>query len=131
MRDEQSVSVTLSIPILDWGQGRGRVRVARNNLDLTNMQLEQQQLSFDRQVTRAVNQFNLQQRRVDIAHRTMATAQHRYEAIKSKDSSYRGYVSALSTWWQLYYTIRSMTGYDFQNDSLLEYQVENLLHKTN
>ena len=75
----------------------------------------------------------------------MATAQHRYEvarqlymtgrstvldlneAIKSKDSAYRGYVSALSTWWQLYYTIRSMTGYDFQNDSLLEYQVENLL----
>ena len=149
LNDEQSVSVTLSIPILDWGQGRGRVRVARNNLDLTNMQLEQQQLSFDRQVTRAVNQFNLQQRRVDIAHRTMATAQHRYEvarqlymtgrstvldlneAIKSKDSSYRGYVSALSTWWQLYYTIRSMTGYDFQNDSLLEYQVENLLRKTN
>ena len=143
LNDEQSVSVTLSIPILDWGRGRGRVRVAKNNLDLTNMRLEQQQLSFDRQVTRAVNQFNLQQRRVDIAYRTMQTAQHRYEvarqlymtgrstvldlnsAITSKDNAYRGYVSALSTWWQLYYTIRSMTGYDFQNETLLEYQVEN------
>ena len=145
LNDEQSVSLTLSIPILDWGRGRGRVKVAQNNLELTNMHLEQQQLSFDRQVTRAVNQFNLQQRRVDIAYRTMQTAQHRYEvarqlymtgrstvldlnsAITSKDSAYRGYVSALSTWWQLYYTIRSMTGYDFQNDSLLEYQVEKLL----
>ena len=144
LNDEQSISLTLSIPILDWGQGRGRVRVAKNNLELTNMRLEQQQLSFDRQITRAVNQFNLQERRVEIAHRTMLTAQHRYEvarqlymtgrstvldlnsAITSKDSAYRGYVSALSTWWQLYYTIRSMTGYDFQNDSLLEYQVENL-----
>ena len=143
LNDEQSVSLTLSIPILDWGRGRGRVKVAKNNLELTNMRLEQQQLSFDRQVTRAVNQFNLQQRRVEIAYRTMQTAQHRYEvarqlymtgrstildfnsAITSKDSAYRGYVSALSTWWQLYYTIRSMTGYDFQNDSLLEYQVEN------
>ena len=142
LNDEQSISLTVSIPILDWGQGKGRVRVARNNLDLTNMRLEQQQLSFDRQVTRAVSQFNLQERRVEIAHRTMLTAQHRYEvarqlymtgrstvldlnsAITSKDSAYRGYVSALSTWWQLYYTIRSMTGYDFQNDSLLEYQVE-------
>ena len=83
------------------------------------MRLEQQQLSFDRQITRAVNQFNLQERRVEIAHRTMLTAQHRYEvarqlymtgrstvldlnsAITSKDSAYRGYVSALSTWWQL------------------------------
>lgn len=142
LNDEQSISLTVSIPILDWGQGKGRIRVARNNLDLTNMRLEQQQLSFDRQVTRAVSQFNLQERRVEIAHRTMLTAQHRYEvarqlymtgrstvldlnsAITSKDSAYRGYVSALSTWWQLYYTIRSMTGYDFQNDSLLEYQVE-------
>jgi outer membrane protein TolC len=142
LNDEQSISLTLSIPILDWGQGRGRVRVAKNNLELTNMRLEQQQLSFDRQISRAVSQFNLQQRRVDIAHRTMLTAQHRYEvarqlymtgrstildlnsAITSKDSAYRGYVSALSTWWQLYYTIRSMTGYDFQNNSLLEYQVE-------
>ncbi|MBO7436264.1 MAG: TolC family protein [Bacteroidaceae bacterium] len=142
LNDEQSISLTVSIPILDWGQGKGRVRVARNNLDLTNMRLEQQQLSFDRQVTRAVSQFNLQERRVEIAHRTMLTAQHRYEvarqlymtgrstvldlnsAITSKDSAYRGYVSALSTWWQLYYTIRSMTGYDFQNDSLLEYQIE-------
>ena len=146
LNDEQSISLTLSIPILDWGQGRGRVRVAKNNMELTNMRLEQQQLSFDRQITRAVSQFNLQQRRVDIAHRTMLTAQHRYEvarqlymtgrstildlnsAITSKDSAYRGYVSALSTWWQLYYTIRSMTGYDFQENSLLEYQVENLIH---
>jgi len=146
LNDEQSISLTLSIPILDWGQSRGRVRVAKNNLELTNMRLEQQQLSFDRQITRAVSQFNLQQRRVDIAHRTMLTAQHRYEvarqlymtgrstildlnsAITSKDSAYRGYVSALSTWWQLYYTIRSMTGYDFQENSLLEYQVENLIH---
>ena len=149
LNDEQSISLTLSIPILDWGQGRGRVRVAKNNLELTNMRLEQQQLSFDRQITRAVNQFNLQERRVEIAHRTMLTAQHRYEvarqlymtgrstildlnsAITSKDSAYRGYVSALSTWWQLYYTIRSMTGYDFQDNLLLEYQVENLIHGTN
>lgn len=142
LNDEQSISISLSVPILDWGQNRGRVRVAKNNLDLTNMHIEQRKLSFDRTVTRAVNQFNIQQHRVEIAHRTMLTAQHRYDvarqlymtgrstildlnnAITSKDSAYRGYVSALSNWWQLYYTIRSMTRYDFQNNSLLEYQVE-------
>ena len=143
LNDEQSINLTLSIPILDWGRSKGRIKVAKNDLELTKMHLEQQQLSFDRHVTRAVNQFNLQQRRVDIAFRTMQTAQHRYEvarqlymtgrstvldlnsAITSKDNAYRGYVSALSTWWQLFYTIRSMTGYDFQNNSLLEYQIEN------
>ena len=106
------------------------------------MRIEQNQVNFEKTVTRAVNQFNMQERQVDIAHRAMQTAQHRYEvarhlyvngnssildlnsAITAKDSAYRGYVSALSRYWQLYYTIRSMTGYDFMNDELIEQQVE-------
>ena len=142
LNDEQSVSVSISIPILDWGRARGRVKIAQNNLELTNMHIEQNQVNFEKTVTRAVNQFNMQERQVDIAHRTMQTAQHRYEvarhlyvngnstildlnsAITAKDSAYRGYVSALSRYWQLYYTIRSMTGYDFMNNELIEQQVE-------
>lgn len=142
LNDEQSVRVSVSIPILDWGRARGRVKIAQNNLELTNMRIEQNQVNFEKTVTRAVNQFNMQERQVDIAHRAMQTAQHRYEvarhlyvngnssildlnsAITAKDSAYRGYVSALSRYWQLYYTIRSMTGYDFMNDELIEQQVE-------
>ncbi|MBP5647304.1 MAG: TolC family protein, partial [Bacteroidaceae bacterium] len=45
-------------------------------------------------------------------------------AITAKDSAYRGYVSALSRYWQLYYTIRSLTAYDFDNNELIEQQVE-------
>lgn len=142
LNDEQSVSVSISIPILDWGRARGRVKIAQNNLELTQMRIEQNEVSFEKMVTRTVSQFNMQERQVDIAHRTMQTAQHRYEvarhlyvngnstildlnsAITSKDSAYRGYVSALSRYWQLYYTIRSMTGYDFMNNELIEQQVE-------
>ena len=142
LNDEQSVSISISIPILDWGRARGRVKIAQNNLELTRLRIEQNQVNFEKTVTRAVNQFNLQERQVEIAKRTMQTAQHRYEvarhlyvngsstildlnsAITAKDSAYRGYVSALSRYWQLYYTIRSMTGYDFLNNELIERQVE-------
>lgn len=142
LNDEQSIRVSVSIPILDWGRSRGRVKVAQNNLELTNMRIEQNQVAFEKTVTRTVNQFNIQERQVDIAHRAMQTAQHRYEvarhlyvngnssildlntAITAKDSAYRGYVSAMSRYWQLYYTIRSLTGYDFLNDELIEQQVE-------
>ncbi len=143
LNDEQAVNVSLSIPILDWGRGRGRVKIARNNLELTRLRNEQSRVAFEKTIMRAVNQFNSQERQVDIARRTMQTAQHRYdvarhmymtgnstmldlnEAIAAKDGAYRGYISALSTYWQLYYTIRSITGYDFENDSLIEYQIEN------
>lgn len=143
MNDEQTISVSLSIPILDWGRGRGRVRIAENNLELTRLRNEQSRVSFEKTVMRAVSQFNSQERQVDIARRTMQTAQHRYEvarhmymtgnstmlelneAIKAKDSAYRGYISALSRYWQLYYTIRGMTGYDFERDSTIEHEIEN------
>lgn len=142
LNDEQSVSVSISIPILDWGRARGRVKIAQNNLELTRMHIEQNEVSFEKMVTRTVSQFNLQERQVDIARRTMQTAQHRYEvarhlyvsgsstildlnsAITAKDSAYRGYVSALSRYWQLYYTIRSLTAFDFNNNELIEQQVE-------
>ena len=142
LNDEQSVSVSISIPILDWGRARGRVKIAQNNLELTRMHIEQNEVSFEKMVIRTVSQFNMQERQVDIARRTMQTAQHRYEvarhlyvsgnstildlnsAITAKDSAYRGYVSALSRYWQLYYTIRSLTAFDFNNNELIEQQVE-------
>ena len=142
LNDEQSVSVSISIPILDWGRARGRVKIAQNNLELTRLHIEQNEVSFEKMVIRTVSQFNMQERQVDIARRTMQTAQHRYEvarhlyvsgnstildlnsAITAKDSAYRGYVSALSRYWQLYYTIRSLTAFDFNNNELIEQQVE-------
>lgn len=142
LNDEQSVSVSLSIPILDWGRSRGRVKIAQNNLEMTKMYNQQSRVSFEKTISRAVSQFNSQERQVDIARRTMQTAQHRYdvarhmymngnstmlelnEAITAKDGAYRGYISALSRYWQLYYTIRSITGYDFEHDSQIEYQIE-------
>jgi outer membrane protein TolC len=106
------------------------------------MHIEQNEVSFEKMVIRTVSKFNMQERQVDIARRTMQTAQHRYEvarnlyvsgnstildlnsAITAKDSAYRGYVSALSRYWQLYYTIRSLTAFDFNNNELIEQQVE-------
>ncbi len=142
LNDEQSVSVSLSIPILDWGRSRGRVKIAQNNLDMTKMRNNQSRVSFEKTIQRAVREFNSQERQVDIARRTMQTARHRYdvahhmyvngnstmlelnEAITAKDGAYRAYISALSRYWQLYYTIRSITGYDFEHDSQIEYQIE-------
>ena len=142
--DEQYVSVSLSLPILDWGRGRGQVRVARSNLELVNTQMDQRMIAFEQNVQLVVKQFNLQARRVDIAHRTMETAAHRYDvarqlyvmgkstildlnsAISEKDSAYRSYVSSLATYWRLYYTLRSLTRYDFEHDMPLEYSYSDI-----
>ena len=129
--DMQYASVTISVPILDWGRGKGRRRVAQSNVDLADIRAEQGMKSFVQNVTQMVQQFNLQSRRVTVARQTDQTAMKRYEvarrlyilgkntildlnsAIAEKDSSRRNYIQSLSAYWSLYYGLRSLTGYDF------------------
>ena len=130
--DQQLVSVGIRIPLVDWGVGKGRVEVARSNLEKTKIEIGQARTDFEANVIKLVKQFNLQASRVAIAKKTSERAAHRNEvayrlyllgrsslldlnaAIAEKDSSQRAYINALHNYWNLYYILRSITGYDFQ-----------------
>ncbi|MBP3373698.1 MAG: TolC family protein [Bacteroidaceae bacterium] len=125
-------SVSLSLPILDWGRGRGMVRVAKSDLELTQIRSEQGMDDFRQNVQKLVSQFNMQGKKVRIARLTEKRAEHRYnvamrlyimgqtsllelnDAIAERNASRRSHISSMSTFWNLYYTLRSITGYDFQ-----------------
>ncbi len=139
--DMQYASISISIPILDWGRGKGRRRVAQSNVDLADIHAEQGMKSFEQNVTKMVQQFNLQSRRVSVASQADKTAERRYEvarrlyvmgkstildlnsAISEKDSARRNYIQSLSTYWRLYYGLRSMTGYDFAMNIPITWQL--------
>lgn len=130
--DMQYASVTLSVPILDWGRSKGRRHVAQSQVDLADVNAEQGMKSFEQNVTKMVQQFNLQARRVAVARQADKTAERRYDvarklyvlgkntildlnsAIAEKDAARRSYIASLSTYWSLYYGLRSITGYDFE-----------------
>ena len=125
-------SLTVSFPILDWGRGRGMVRVAKSDLELTQIRSEQGMDDFRQNVQKLVSQFNMQGKKVRIARLTEKRAEHRYnvamrlyimgqtsllelnDAIAERNASRRSHISSMSTFWNLYYTLRSITGYDFQ-----------------
>ncbi len=143
--DQQYVSLSVSLPILDWGRGKGQVRVVKSNRDLVQTQVEQDKTDFDLNIRKLVKQFNLQAQRVHIAARTDTTAQRRADvarrlyllgqstildlnaSITEKDSARRNYVTALYDYWSLYYTLRSLTLYDFRQDQPLEEDLERLI----
>ncbi len=143
--DQQAVSIGVSLPILDWGQGRGRVRVAKSQRDLIETQVEQSLTDFDQNVRRLVSQFNIQAMRVQVAARTDSTALRRSDvarrlyllgrstvldlnsSIEAKDAARRNYLSALHTYWSLYYTLRSITLYDFERKRELEINEKQLI----
>ncbi len=125
--EQEYVSLTLSLPLLDWGRGKGQVRVAKSRLELTQTQSEQALQDFRLNVLKMVRQYNLQAQRVRIAFRTRETALRRYEvarwlylqgrttllefntSINEKDNAQRAFINALQTYWSLYYGLRSLT----------------------
>lgn len=133
-KDNEYVRVSISLPILDWGRGKGKVKVAKSELALTNIQTEQGMNSFQKNVQKLVHQFNMQARKVRIASLTDKRAEQRHNvarklyimgrntlldlnaAISEKNSARRNSIFTMQTYWTLYYTLRSMTAYDFEKN---------------
>ena len=125
--NQQYVSMTVSLPLLDWGRGKGQVRVAKSRLELTQTQSEQAMQNFRQNVQKMVRQYNLQAYRVKIAYRTRETALRRYDVARwlylqgrtsllelntstnEKDQAQRAFITALQTYWSLHYGLRSLT----------------------
>ena len=136
--DQQYISIGLSLPILDWGRGKGRVELARSQRDLVKTQVAQAETDFAQNIRRIVAQFNLAARRVGISRRTAETAERHYEvarrlyvlgkntvlelntALSEKDSARQAAMSALENYWSLYFTLRSLTLYDFEKNREIE-----------
>ncbi len=125
---QEYASLTLSLPILDWGRGKGQVKVAKSQRDLIYTEADQGMADFLQNIRKIVMQFNMQPRKVDVAARTNQLASHRYDiarrlyiagrntildlntALSEKDSATRAYISSIKTYWTLFYTLRSLIG---------------------
>jgi outer membrane protein TolC len=141
----QGVRVGFTMPILDWGLGRGKYKMARSSLELTQVQEKQAMVDFDQNLTLDVEQFNLQSEQVAIAAKSDTVAMKMYEVTKQrfligkiavlelnnadtkKDQNRRAYVQALQNYWSYFYNLRSLSLYDFLNRKPLETDYEMLL----
>lgn len=144
-QNQQYIELGIRIPILDWGRGKGRVSVAKSNRDMVYTQVEQDRTNFELNIIKIVKQFNLQSNRVKVAVKTDYTADRRNNiarrlyilgrstildmnaAISEQNIAKQNYINALFNYWQLYYTIRSITLYDFEKDILLTEDYESLI----
>jgi outer membrane protein TolC len=141
----QGVRVGLTIPILDWGLGRGRYKMAVSNLELAQVQTAQAYTDFDQNLALDVAQFNLQAEQVAIAAKSDTVAMRMYEVTKQrfligkiailelnnadtkKDQNRRAFVQSLQNYWNYFYNMRSTALYDFLNRKPLEAEYEKLL----
>ena len=131
------VDVSFSVPIMDWGRNKARLKTALANKQLNDYIIAQEEVNFEQEVMTLVRQFEVLRSQVEITKASDEVAQERYMvaqnryligkiditnlniALTEKDDAKRSYVNALRSLWTAYYDLRRLTLYDFSSNQLL------------
>ncbi len=145
--DNQIVEVGVTIPILDWGKRRGQVKVAESNREVTRSRIRQEQMNFSQNIFLLVANFNNQAQQLEIAAEADTIAQQRYntsvetfmigkistldlnDAQRSKDEARQQHITELYSYWNYFYQIRSLTLWDFERNTELEADFEDIVRR--
>ena len=125
------VSVSVSIPLIDWGVRKGKYNMACNNLNVVKISSRQDEISIEEEVIMTVNDFNIQEQLIASAEEALDLAILAYDQTRQRfiigkadinsltlsqnrqQQAQRNYISALQEYWLNYYKIRRLTLFDF------------------
>jgi outer membrane protein TolC len=145
--DQEVVGISFSVPIFDWGLGKGKVQKAKAAEEVVRAQVLQSENDFRRKVFTAVGQFNNQKQQCVVSKRAMLIAQERYELMEDKfrkgnasvlelntarsesDSAKKKYVQDISGFWNFYYELRQCTLYDFIDRKDIDIDINEMIEK--
>lgn len=131
LNQQQRIRIGFTLPILDWGLGRGKYKMAQSQWEVTQVQVNQAYSDFQQNLFLDVAQFNLQANQVAVSAKSDTVARKMYEVTKQrfligkiavldlnnadtrKDQNRRAYIQALQDYWSYFYNIRSLTLFDF------------------
>lgn len=128
---QELVSVSISIPLVDWGVNKGKFNMAINNLNVAKITARQEEINLEEEVSMTVNDFTIQQHLIASAAEALELAEIAYDQTKKRfiigkadvnsltlslarqQEAHKNYISALQNYWLNYYKIRQLTLHDF------------------
>ncbi len=145
-RDEEYVTLGISMPILDWGRTRGDIKMAQSSLALVETSIEQEKIDFEQNIFLNVMEFNMQEKQLMIAAKSDTVAQRRFDVTQKRymigkvndvlelknaqidnDNAKMNYYRSLMTYWRSYYEIRKLTLYDFHRNMPIRIDLDLLI----
>lgn len=126
------VSINISVPLIDWGVRKGKVNMAKNNLDVSRISARQDELSIEEDIIMTISDYEVRQRLIasasealDLADKAFARTQQRFIigkadinsitlSLNRRQEAAKNYITALQNYWLSHYKIRRMTLHDFQ-----------------
>lgn len=145
LQDQEQIGISLSIPLIDWGLARGRVRMAEAQALTTRNQLEQSMIDKRQNLLTQVMQFNNQRSQCEISARAAQLAEESYQLalqnfgsgsmtmtqldqLKDKrDNALSTYVNNVANFWSYYFQIRQTTLYDYVSGTDISAEFDKLI----
>jgi len=135
---QQNVTLSLGIPIFDWGVAKSKRKMAKANLDLVNTNLEEEEQAFEQEIYLHTLNWSNQRAFLATSDKAQEIALKRYDITKKryilgkititdlnlaqqeKDKAIVRYLNSLEKFWVDYYTLRRLTLYDFETNKKIE-----------
>ena len=123
------------------------MKVAQSNRDVTMSKLRQEQMNFQQNIFILVEHFNNQQQQLQLADAADRIAQRRYrtnvetfmigkistldlnDSQTRKDEAREKYISEMFYYWHYYYQVRSLTLWDFANETNIDADFEKIIRR--
>jgi len=139
------VRIGLNIPLIDWGVRKGKINMAKSNLNVTRISSIQAQTSLEQDVVLTVNDFGVQQNLIASALEAKELANLAYNSTKQRfiigkadinsltlslnrlNTAQKNYIVALKNYWLSYYKLRRLTLFDFDKKSSLSCRFDQLI----
>lgn len=136
------VSISVSVPLIDWGVRKGKVNMARNNLNVSKIAARQDELSIEEDIIMTVSDYEVRQRLIasasealDLAETAYAQTRQRFIigkadinsitlSLNRRQEAAKNYILALQNFWLSHYKIRRLTLHDFEFDIPLTEKLE-------
>ena len=143
--DKEIISLGVRLPIIDWGQGKGRVKMAMSYEEVVRAQVEQAHIRQRQNILMNVTEFNNQKFQCARAAKADTVAQERYRvtldrfangtlgvielntAQSEKDDAVIRYISELRKFWTAYYTIRKQSLYDYITNTNISAEFDRII----
>lgn len=136
---QQTLRLSVNIPILDWGKSASAVKLAESRRELVLYGVEREKLDFEREVIVQIEKFNLLESQMETAKEADKVAGNGYQislkkfqngeisitdlniSLSEREKGKRDYISSLRDYWNSFYFIRILTLYDFELNQKITY----------
>ncbi|ASU35195.1 TolC family protein [Mucilaginibacter xinganensis] len=133
-QNQQLVELQFSIPVLDWGRSKAKIKTAEANQKFTEYSVEQDKQTFKQQIVTQVSLFNVMKDQLALTAEADSIASEKYKiareryvlgdlsitdlsiAFQENDQAKRDYVQSLRDFWSAYYQLRYLSLYDFEKN---------------